>query len=202
MDHVNNAVYADWLDEAVIAAGDVAGDAGRPAPGPAGVRASPPSAARPSRPRPGATDDGWSCRLADADGDGAAPRAAGDPRERRRPRRSRASGSGCGRSSRTTGRGCATILAEPSVARWWTPGLARSPRRRVARGGRGHDRLRDRGRRARRREPPVSSRSRATTIGTRRSTCSSTRPTRTRGSARRRSGPSRDTCSTSAATTA
>ena len=38
MDHVNNAVYADWLDEAVIAAGGACRRPRRPAPGPAGVR--------------------------------------------------------------------------------------------------------------------------------------------------------------------
>ena len=38
MDHVNNAVYADWLDEAVLAAGGNAARPRRPAPGPARVR--------------------------------------------------------------------------------------------------------------------------------------------------------------------
>ena len=67
MDHVNNAVYADWLDEQVIAAGGVAD-----------VRAIPRLArleyARAAE--AGATvdavtwrdDDGWSCRIADAAG--------------------------------------------------------------------------------------------------------------------------------------
>ena len=68
MDHVNNAVYADWLDEAVLAAG------GEPAIG------TIPRLARLEYARaaaPGATvtaevwPDGaaWSCRLSDDDGD-------------------------------------------------------------------------------------------------------------------------------------
>ena len=68
MDHVNNAVYADWLDEAVLAAG-----------GSAAVRAVPRLArleyARAAE--PGATvdaavwqdGDAWSCRLGDGEGD-------------------------------------------------------------------------------------------------------------------------------------
>ena len=68
MDHVNNAVYADWLDEQVIAAGGLAD-----------VRAIPRRArleyARAAE--AGATveavtwlgdDGGWSCRIADAAG--------------------------------------------------------------------------------------------------------------------------------------
>jgi acyl-ACP thioesterase len=68
MDHVNNAVYADWLDEQVIAAG-----------GTADVRAIPRLArleyARAAE--AGSTvdavtwrgdDGGWSCRIADASG--------------------------------------------------------------------------------------------------------------------------------------
>ncbi len=68
MDHVNNAVYADWLDEAILAAD-----------GEAAVGAVP-RVARLEYARaaaPGASvdaevwrsDDGWSCRLSDADGD-------------------------------------------------------------------------------------------------------------------------------------
>jgi acyl-ACP thioesterase len=68
MDHVNNAVYADWLDEAIQAAG---GDA---------TVGTIPRLARLEYARaaaPGAVvgsevwrdDDGWSCRLGDADGD-------------------------------------------------------------------------------------------------------------------------------------
>jgi acyl-ACP thioesterase len=72
MDHVNNAVYADWLDEAILAT-----DAG--AAGPSAVEAIPRLArleyARAAS--PGATvtaevwPDGraWSCRLSDDDGD-------------------------------------------------------------------------------------------------------------------------------------
>ena len=68
MDHVNNAVYADWLDEQVMAAGGVAD-----------VRAIPRLArleyARAAE--AGSTvdavtwrdeDDGWSCRITDAAG--------------------------------------------------------------------------------------------------------------------------------------
>jgi acyl-CoA thioesterase FadM len=67
MDHVNNAVYADWLDEQVIAAGDA--DAVRRIP--RVVRLEYARAAEAD-----ATvvadvwrdDDGWSCRIADVDG--------------------------------------------------------------------------------------------------------------------------------------
>ena len=71
MDHVNNAVYADWLDEAILAAA-------RPVV-PTAVAAVPRLArleyARAAA--PGATvdadvwqaDGGWSCRLSDGDGD-------------------------------------------------------------------------------------------------------------------------------------
>jgi acyl-CoA thioesterase FadM len=68
MDHVNNAIYADWLDEAVMAAG-----------GGVAVRAVPRllrlDYARAAEPRTRivmtAWNDGvgvWSCRIADADG--------------------------------------------------------------------------------------------------------------------------------------
>jgi acyl-ACP thioesterase len=68
MDHVNNAVYADWLDEAVGGAGGE------------GSVGAVPRLARLEYARaaaPGAivdadvwqSDDGWSCRLSDADGD-------------------------------------------------------------------------------------------------------------------------------------
>jgi acyl-ACP thioesterase len=68
MDHVNNAVYADWLDEQVIAAGGVAD-----------VRAIPRLArleyARAAEAGSSVeavtwrdVDDGWSCRIADAAG--------------------------------------------------------------------------------------------------------------------------------------
>ena len=40
MDHVNNAVYSDWLDESVLAAGGKAGGSRGPPPGPARVRSS------------------------------------------------------------------------------------------------------------------------------------------------------------------
>jgi acyl-ACP thioesterase len=67
MDHANNSVYADWLDEAVIEAGDTA--ATRAVPRRVRLEFAQ-SAER------GATvetttwraGDGWSCRLADADG--------------------------------------------------------------------------------------------------------------------------------------
>ena len=49
MDHANNAVYADWLDERVIAAGEAG--AGRD---PGAAAARPPRV----RPRRGAGDDG------------------------------------------------------------------------------------------------------------------------------------------------
>jgi acyl-ACP thioesterase len=68
MDHVNNAVYADWLDEQVLAAGGVAD-----------VRAIPRMARLEyaKAAEAGSTvdavtwrdeDDGWSCRIADAAG--------------------------------------------------------------------------------------------------------------------------------------
>jgi acyl-CoA thioesterase FadM len=67
MDHVNNAVYADWLDEAVLASGDAAA-----------VRAIPRLVrldyARAAEPDASLTletwpdDDGWSCRVSDAAG--------------------------------------------------------------------------------------------------------------------------------------
>ena len=67
MDHVNNAVYADWLDEAVIAAGDRSATRAIPrrarleyaAPAAAGSEVS--SDAWPEL-------DGWSMRLRDAAG--------------------------------------------------------------------------------------------------------------------------------------
>jgi acyl-ACP thioesterase len=70
MDHVNNAVYADWLDEAILAAG-LEGDA---------AVGEIPRLARLEYARaaaPGAAVDsevwqaghGWSCRLSDLDGD-------------------------------------------------------------------------------------------------------------------------------------
>ena len=69
MDHANNAVYADWLDEAVIACGRRRrGDARGPPTRRGWSSPSPPSGARPSRPRPGGAEDGWSCRLSDAAG--------------------------------------------------------------------------------------------------------------------------------------
>lgn len=68
MDHVNNAVYADWLDEAVLEAG-----------GARAVRAIPRLArleyARAAEPAAKLTaeawpdDDAWSCRVIDAGGD-------------------------------------------------------------------------------------------------------------------------------------
>ena len=107
MDHANNAVYADWLDEAVIAAGDEAATRAVPrrvrlefaqsAERGATVETSAWRARRrlvvPARRTPTGPSccaRGWS------------------PREPRRPRPSRASGSGSARSSRTTGRGSAT----------------------------------------------------------------------------------------------
>ena len=55
MDHVNNAVYADWLDEAVIAAGGaVRRVRARSRAWPGSSTPAPPSPARDSsRPRPG-----------------------------------------------------------------------------------------------------------------------------------------------------
>jgi acyl-ACP thioesterase len=68
MDHVNNAVYADWLDEAVLAEGGAAAVAAIP-------RLARLEYARAAA--PGATvraevwpdGDAWSCRLGDANGD-------------------------------------------------------------------------------------------------------------------------------------
>ena len=68
MDHANNAVYADWLDEAIIAAGDL--EATRAIPRVARLEYALPAEA-------GATiesvvwpaDDGWSLRLLGAAGD-------------------------------------------------------------------------------------------------------------------------------------
>lgn len=67
MDHVNNAVYADWLDEAVIVAGGVG--AVRSVPRLARLeyaRAAEPSARLAAQAWPDA--DGFCCRLTDADG--------------------------------------------------------------------------------------------------------------------------------------
>jgi len=68
MDHVNNAVYADWLDEAVLDAGG--GDAVRTIPRLARLeyaRAAEPAATLATEAwRDGAA---WSCRLTDADGE-------------------------------------------------------------------------------------------------------------------------------------
>ena len=68
MDHVNNAVYADWLDEQVIARrwhrrgpGDPAARSGSSTP----ARST---AAPRSSPMSGATGPRWSCRLADPAG--------------------------------------------------------------------------------------------------------------------------------------
>ena len=68
MDHVNNAVYADWLDEAVIDAGDPRGDASDPAPASGWSTRCRPSRARPSTRVVWPDDDGWSFRLLGADG--------------------------------------------------------------------------------------------------------------------------------------
>jgi len=70
MDHVNNAVYADWLDEAILATGGSGGEAVGAIPRLARLEYARAAA-------PGATvdadvwaaDGGWSCRLSDADGD-------------------------------------------------------------------------------------------------------------------------------------
>jgi acyl-CoA thioesterase FadM len=67
MDHVNNAVYADWLDEQVIAAGDV--EAVRRIP--RVVRLEYARAAEAGATVVGEVwpdDDGWSCRITDAGG--------------------------------------------------------------------------------------------------------------------------------------
>jgi acyl-CoA thioesterase FadM len=72
MDHVNNAVYADWLDERVIATG---GDAGRVAVGaiPRTIRIEYARAAAAGTTVvadtwPDGDGTGWSCRIADPDG--------------------------------------------------------------------------------------------------------------------------------------
>ena len=72
MDHVNNAVYADWLDERVIAAGGAAGAAATRAV-PRIVRLEYARAAEPGTTLSATTwrDDegvGWSCRIAMPDG--------------------------------------------------------------------------------------------------------------------------------------
>jgi acyl-CoA thioesterase FadM len=79
MDHVNNAVYADWLDEAILAAGgsDESDDPGGT--GVAAVRAIPRLArleyARAAEPRASLVTEawhdgpGWSCRIGDEHGD-------------------------------------------------------------------------------------------------------------------------------------
>jgi len=68
MDHVNNAVYADWLDEAILAAGGT--DAVRGVPRLVRLeyaRAAEPAAALVAEAWP---DDGaWSCRVTDAGGE-------------------------------------------------------------------------------------------------------------------------------------
>lgn len=68
MDHVNNAVYADWLDEAVLAAGGTT--AVRDVPRLARLEYARAAAAGASV-DVGVWPDGdaWSCRLGDADGD-------------------------------------------------------------------------------------------------------------------------------------
>ena len=69
MDHVNNAVYADWLDEQVHR-----GRRGRPPSArshawPASSTRAPPKPARRSSPSSWRDEDGgWSCRIADAAG--------------------------------------------------------------------------------------------------------------------------------------
>jgi len=72
MDHVNNAVYADWLDERVIATG---GDAGRAAvvaiPRTIRIEYARPAAAGTTVVAdtwPDADRTGWSCRIGDPDG--------------------------------------------------------------------------------------------------------------------------------------
>jgi acyl-ACP thioesterase len=72
MDHVNNAVYADWLDERVIATG---GDAGRAAVGaiPRTIRIEYARAAAAGTTVvadtwPDTDGAGWSCRIGDPDG--------------------------------------------------------------------------------------------------------------------------------------
>jgi acyl-CoA thioesterase FadM len=68
MDHVNNGVYADWLDEAVLAAGGI--DAVRVVPRLVRLeyaRAAAPMAALVTETWP--EGSGWSCRAADDDGD-------------------------------------------------------------------------------------------------------------------------------------
>lgn len=68
MDHVNNAVYADWLDEAVLAAGGA--DAVRATQRLVRLdyaRAAEPAAALVAS--AWQADDGWSCSVTDADGE-------------------------------------------------------------------------------------------------------------------------------------
>ena len=68
MDHVNNAVYADWLDEAILAAGGESAVGGVPR----SVRLEYARAAAPGATVAGEVwqaGGGWSCRLSDADGD-------------------------------------------------------------------------------------------------------------------------------------
>lgn len=72
MDHVNNAVYADWLDERVIAAGGRAGSAATQAL-PRLIRLEYARAAEPGMSVsavtwPDADGAGWSCRISGADG--------------------------------------------------------------------------------------------------------------------------------------
>ena len=64
MVHVNNAVYADWLDEAVIAAGGRRASSGRSRASPGSSTSGPSSPGRGRRSRSGPTADGWSCRVA------------------------------------------------------------------------------------------------------------------------------------------
>jgi acyl-ACP thioesterase len=70
MDHVNNAVYADWLDEAIIVTGEDGAAAVAAIPRLARLeyaRAAAPGAAVDAEVWP--DGDGWSCRLSDSEGD-------------------------------------------------------------------------------------------------------------------------------------
>ena len=69
MDHVNNAVYADWLDEAVIATGPDGLDATRALPRLARLEYA--RAAEPGAEVTASTwadEAGWSCAIADSAG--------------------------------------------------------------------------------------------------------------------------------------
>ena len=201
MDHVNNAVYADWLDEQVIAR---RGSRRRPAPcrGPSasstparpsrvpawkGGPGPPMTAAggRDSRARTGPSSSAPDSIRGDPPGPADAARRARRPapRDRGRPRPI------AGDPRRAVGR--------PLVG----PARPRRSDRGVGHPRPGEHRFRRRGRRRDRRQHPVPRGGRTPTTATPVWTCSSTPPTRARGSVATPSGRSPATSSRHSTTT-